>query len=217
MPGEASDVHLVNNGSRGGPLEGSIALPIVRPGVDHDLLHRGAGIVALTLRCLAAIVLGDNDALSVWVQQNLGRVKTHAGGGIEAALGTVRVKLAGLHTGQKHMPVVMSAVSRLIDRNNACRVWIIFAIKEQQLDARSASRKDAEIDATRSDCGAQRGAAPPIYKRTRRGGGLSKSKSRIEGNGAHDPALLKDPFGAVGYELCRAVRRVTVKSTCGGQ
>src|SRR5260370_38090207 len=197
MPGEASDVHLVNNGSRGGPLKGSIALPIIRPGVDHDLLHRGAGIVALTLRCLAAVIPGDYDALSVWVQQNLGRVKTHAGGGIEAALGTVRVKLARLHTGQKHMPVVMSAVSRLIDRNNACRVWIIFPVKEQQLDARSAPRKDAEINPSRSNSGAQSGTETPIYHRTRRGGGLAKRKSRIEGDGAHDSVLLKDPFGAV--------------------
>src|SRR5260370_9720527 len=194
MPGEASDVHLVNNGSRGGPLKGSIALPIIRPGVDHDLLHRGAGIVALRVRWLGAVIPGDCDALSVWVQENLGRVKTHAGGGMEAALGTVRVKLARLHTGQKHMPVVMSAVSRLIDRNNACRVWIIFPVKEQQLDARSASRKDAEINPSRSDSGAQRRAAPPIYKRTRQGGGLAKRKSRIESNGAHDSALLKHPF-----------------------
>jgi hypothetical protein len=93
----------------------------------------------------------------------------------------------------------MSAVSRLIDRNNACRVWIIFAIKEQQLDARSASRKDAEIDATRSDCSAQRRAAPPIYTQTRGSNGLAKKKSAIEGNGAHDSVLLKDPFGAVEY------------------
>ena len=54
-----------------------------------------------TARRLAAVILGNNDAASVRVQQNLGGIKPHPARGIEAPLDPIPVKLARLHTRHK--------------------------------------------------------------------------------------------------------------------
>src|SRR4029077_19713225 len=163
MPGKTADVHLVNDGARRGPLEGSITLPIVQTGVHHDVLHRGPAIVTLTSRGLAAVILGNYDSPPIWVQQDLGGIKAHADAGIKAALDPIPVKLAWLHIRHKYMPVIVGAIGRPIDCDHACRARVIFAVKEQQLDARSASRKDTEVDAPTNNRGAERRAVPAAH------------------------------------------------------
>src|SRR5580692_11225048 len=60
MACEASHVHLVNNGSGRRPADGSVALPIVRAGIDDDALHSRRGVIAAGAGVLAAVVPGDN-------------------------------------------------------------------------------------------------------------------------------------------------------------
>src|ERR1700719_3516816 len=180
MPGETADVHLVNDGARSRPLEGSVTLPIVQTGVYHDVLHRGPAVVTLTSRGLAAIVLGNYDTPSIWVQQDLGGIKAHAGAGIKAALHPIPVKLAWFQIRHKYMPVIVGAIGRPIDCDHACRARIIFAVEEQQLDARGAPRKNTEVDALRNNSSAERRAAPAANV------AVSDKSSLLRNNGAHD-------------------------------
>ena len=83
------------------------------------------------------------------------------------------------------MPVTVGAVGRPIHRYHACWMRIIFPVKEQQLDARSASRKDAEIGAPRNNRGAERGASPAKHITVGIGGPLSNDKGPIKANSAH--------------------------------
>src|SRR5579864_1788244 len=106
MAREASHVHLVNHGSRGGTVEGSVAFPIVRAGIHDDAFHRRCSVVALDVRRLPAVILGNSHAAPIWVQQNLGGIKAHSVGGIEASLDPISVELARLNTRHKYMPII---------------------------------------------------------------------------------------------------------------
>ena len=53
MTGEPADVHLVDDGARGGPAQRDIPLPVVDARVNDDALHRGRGVGAWPLCGLA--------------------------------------------------------------------------------------------------------------------------------------------------------------------
>ena len=83
MAGEAAHVHLVDDGPRGRPSQRRITFPIVRARIHHHALHRRRGVVAFSTGSVAAVVLRNNDAAAVRVEQDFGRIKPHPFGRIE--------------------------------------------------------------------------------------------------------------------------------------
>src|ERR1700733_15958951 len=156
MAREAPYVHFVNDRLRRGPVEWSVAFPLIRVGVNHNILHRRGAAVAWQARRLSTVILWNNDASPVRIQQELGGIKPHPARGIERSLHPISVKLTGLRAGHKCVPILSSAMSCTIDGDHARRAKVFFPVEEHQFHAGSTSRIDAEIDAARNHRGAER-------------------------------------------------------------
>ena len=156
MACEPAYVHFVNDRLRRRPVEWSVALPLIRVGVNHNVLHRRGAAVAFQARRLSTVIFWNNDRSPVRIQQELGRIKPHPARGIERSLHPISIKLTRLRAGHKCMPILSSAVSCTIDGDHARRADVFFSIEEHQLHAGSTSRIDAEIDAARNHRGAER-------------------------------------------------------------
>jgi hypothetical protein len=135
MSGEASYVHLINDGPRGRSAQQRVAFPIVRVWIHHHTLHRRGCVVAFQVRSHATVVLWNNYAAPVWVQKNLARIKPHSAWGIKRPLDPISIELPQLQARHKHVPVMVGAVGRWVDRNDAARQGITFPLKEQQFHA----------------------------------------------------------------------------------
>ena len=159
MLGEASHVHLVNDGLGGRPAKRRVAFPIVSLRIDDHALHRGRSVVTFAARGFAGVIPGNGDAAAVRIQEDFGGIKAHAAGGIVRPLDAVAIKLSRLNAGYECVPVVVSSVGRRINRDHARRLGVIFAIEKHQIHAGSAAGINAEIDARRNNCGAQRRAS----------------------------------------------------------
>jgi hypothetical protein len=72
-------------------------------------------------------------------------------GAPSGARNPIAVDLSRLHTGHEGVPIVARSVYGRIEGNNALWSSIILTVKEEQLDARGASREEAEIRATLSN------------------------------------------------------------------
>ena len=75
VAGESADVHLVDDGARGGPAQREVSLPVVRARIDDHALHRRRGVVACPSRGLAVVALRDDHAPAVRVEQDLGGIE----------------------------------------------------------------------------------------------------------------------------------------------
>ena len=149
MAGEAAHVHLVNDGPGGRPVQGRVAFPIVGAGIDDDAFHGRRRVIALDARRFTAIVLGNNHAAAIGIQENLVGIKPHSARRIERPLDAIAIELPGLHIRDEYVPVMVGAVRRRVDRNHARGHSVVFAVEENQLHAGSAARIDAEIHASR--------------------------------------------------------------------
>ena len=156
MAGEPADVHLVDHGLRKRPVERNIALPVIAAGIGDHALHRGRAIVARQRSVDAAVGLRHGDGLAVWVQQHFGRVESQSPLRFERSECAIAIDLADLNTGHEDMPVVVCPVAPRVERNHHAGPCIVGAVEEQQLDARAAFRKHAEVDALRMNAGAER-------------------------------------------------------------
>ena len=119
MAREASHVHLVNDAPRGRPAQRCLAFPIVRVWIHHHALHRRGGVVAFQACSFAAVILRNNYAAPVWIDENFGRIKPQAFRGVVKSLHPIRVKLSRLHSRDEHVPIMVGAVGRGIDWNHA--------------------------------------------------------------------------------------------------
>ena len=72
---ESADVHLIDDGARGGPAQREVSLPVVRARIDDHALHRRRRVIAFPSRGLAVVVLRNDHAPAVRVQQDLGGVE----------------------------------------------------------------------------------------------------------------------------------------------
>src|SRR5262249_51423035 len=160
MTREAAHVHLVDDGLRRWPLQWRIALPVVGRHVEHDALHRRAGIVARAARIGWSVTLWNRDSAAVGIEENLGRIEAHAARGIERSADLIAVQLARSDVRHEHMPVVIGAIGRWIQANDPRRPRVVDVIEEEQLDAARVLREDAEIDAARRGLCAQQRTAP---------------------------------------------------------
>ena len=152
---ETADVHLVNDGARRGQPQRDVALPVVGGRIDDDAPHRSRGVVTGSPRALAAVVPGNNHAPAVGVEQDLGRVEPQTVCGGRRPLDPVAVDLSRPHTGDEYVPVVVGAIRRRIEPDHAERGGVIFALEQQQLDARGGPREQTEVDAAVHDGGAE--------------------------------------------------------------
>ena len=56
--------------------------------------------------------------------------------------------MSWFHTGDEHVPIMIGAVCRRVDGNDARWPSVALVVKEKQLDARGAPREEAEIGAS---------------------------------------------------------------------
>ena len=147
-----------------GRLQWGITFPIVSVRIHHHTLHRRRGVVAFTFGRATAVILGDNDAAPVRVQENFAAVKAHSPGRIERPLHSIAVDLPRLPAWHEHMPVVVGAVGGGIQGDHARGPGVILPVKEQQLHACRASGEQTEIHATVSNRGAKRTASARCHE-----------------------------------------------------
>ena len=114
-------------------MQQGVALPVVGTAIHDDALHRRGGVVASQARSIAAVILGNNNAAPIGVEENLGGIKPHSARGIERPLHPIPVKLSRLHARYEDVPVVVRTVCRGVDRDHAGGAGVILPVKEQQL------------------------------------------------------------------------------------
>ena len=78
MAGEATDMHFVDDGSGGRPVEWRVVFPIVGARIYHHALHRHRGIITFFTRSFATVVLRNNRATSVGIKEDFGRIEAHS-------------------------------------------------------------------------------------------------------------------------------------------
>ena len=131
---ESADVHLVDDGARRGPAQREVSLPVVRARIDDDALHRRRRVVAFASRGLAVVVLRDDHAPAVRVEQDLGGVEPQPALGVRRPFDPIAVDLSRPTPGHEHVPVVVGPVRRRIDPDYAGRGGVV-PIEEQEFDA----------------------------------------------------------------------------------
>ena len=156
MAGEPTDVHFVDHGLRKRPVQRNIALPVIAARIGDHALHRGRAVVARERSIDAAVAVWHDHSLPVRIQQNFARVESQSPLRFERPTSAIAVELPRLNIGHEDMPVVVCPVAPRVERNHHAGPCIVGAIEEQQLDARAAFRKHAEVDALGTDAGAER-------------------------------------------------------------
>ena len=120
MPGETAHVQLIDDCPRRMVPKRSISFPVIGGRVHDHAFHRCCAGVAGSARGHTAIAIGDGDAPTVRVEQELRRIEPHRVAGIERARDAIAIQLARHHAGNKDVPVVIRAVGGGIDIDDAC-------------------------------------------------------------------------------------------------
>ena len=147
MAGEPTDVHLVHDRVRRGPSQRGVAFPVVRAAIHHHTLHRRGGVVARSLRRLAAVARRHDHTAAVGIEQDLGRIESHAGSRIERSLHAISVQLSRTHAGHEHVPVEVRAVGRGVEADLLRGPWVVDPFEEQERHPGGVSREQTEVDA----------------------------------------------------------------------
>ena len=100
MPGEAADVHLVDDGPRRGSFSGVSPSQSYARRIHHHAFHGRGAVVSRLAGGLAGIVLGDHDAAPIGIEQDLVGSK-RSPLGVELPVRPVAIKLARLQRGTK--------------------------------------------------------------------------------------------------------------------
>ena len=82
-----------------GPAQRHVSLPVVSARIDDHALHRRRGVVARLLRRLAVVVLRNDHAPAVRVEQDFGRIEPQSALGGRRSLDPVAIKLSRPHPG----------------------------------------------------------------------------------------------------------------------
>lgn len=139
VAGEASHMHLINDGLRRRPAQGLVSFPVVGGGIDHHALHCHGGVVTRLGGRLAVIVRWNHHPAAIRIQQHLCRVKAHSPGRIGRPVHTVGIELAGLHAAHACMPIVVGPVDVRFQLDDSAGGCVTGTAKEQQLDVRGGS------------------------------------------------------------------------------
>ncbi len=158
MTREASDVQLVDHGLDQGPPERSIALPVVAVRVGNDAFHGCGAIVAWPCRSPAIVCLGHGYGETIRIEKHLLAIEAKSIGQLIGSVRSVGIHLPGLQRRHKDMPVVVRTVFVGVERNDPRRLPGILIIEQEQLYQCRALGIDAEVDAARANCSAERSA-----------------------------------------------------------
>ena len=129
MAGEAAHMQFVNYGLGEGPLEWQIAFPIIVAGIGHDAFHRHSCVVAGPACGSAVVGFWDRYGKTIRVEQNLLAIEPKTALRDERPMGAVTINLPRFYVRDKDMPVVVGAMLMRIERNDLCRLRLIFVIK----------------------------------------------------------------------------------------
>src|SRR6476619_3648685 len=158
MTGKSAHMQLVNHGLDKRAREWQITLPIVPIGVGYNAFHRYGKIVAGTRRSRAVVCLGHGYGKPVRIEQHFLRVKPKSAVRIEGPVSPVSIHLARPKVRDKDMPVMIRAMLIGVERDDPRGLLSILIIEQEQLEQDRMLREQAEIDAVREDCRAERSA-----------------------------------------------------------
>src|SRR5262245_1440354 len=109
MAGKAAHMHFIYDGLRGEPIEWRVSFPIVCVRINDNALHSRRGIVTSLSRRFATVVLRNNGAASIWVDEDFSGIEAHSTRRIEWPLNSIAVDLPGFHARHEDVPIVISA------------------------------------------------------------------------------------------------------------
>src|ERR1035441_2689330 len=92
------------------------------------------------------IVIGNHQAQTVGIDEQLVAVKTQSLIGGVASQGAISVDLTGLEPRNHDVPVMVAAVVEPIEGDDPSRLRGASTVEEQQLQTPGVSGKDAEVD-----------------------------------------------------------------------
>ena len=136
MPGEASDVHLVNDGFSKRMPERCISFPVVSRWIGHHALHRVSGIRSGADCPLPVVLLWYRDREPIRIKEHFFAVEPTPAIGRERTLCAIGVHLSMPEAGNERVPVVVGAVPLRMERDDVRRLGRIAVIEQQQLDKR---------------------------------------------------------------------------------
>src|SRR6516165_4021827 len=128
-------MHLVHNGARGPPLQRCVTFPIIRMHIYDHTLHRCPGIVAGLPGSVATVVLWNNGAAPVRIEEDFVWIETHSSRRIESSLNPITVDLTRLYPRYKDVPIVIGPISCRIYRNHTRRPSIVGTTKKKEFDS----------------------------------------------------------------------------------
>ena len=96
VPGEAANMHLVDDGSRRRMPQRCVTFPIVGGGIHHHALHCGCTVVGVR-GIIAPVAIRNRHAATIWIEQKLGGIEPQPPGRIVRPLNTIAVR-SGLPT-----------------------------------------------------------------------------------------------------------------------
>ena len=129
MAGESTDVHLVNDGARGGPAQREVAFPVVCARIDDHAFHCRRRVVARLFRGFAVVVTRDHSPPPIRVDQDLGGIEPQTPLGGPRPLDPVAIDLSRRYFWHEHVPVVVGPVRHWIDRDHAGRTGVVLPVK----------------------------------------------------------------------------------------
>jgi hypothetical protein len=121
-------------GLRRGPVKRGVAFPVESTRIRDDALNRRRRVIAVISGRVATVVLWNNGAASVRIDENFGRIEAHSTRRIEGTVNAVTIDLPCFHAGYEYVPIVIRSVGRGIDRDHTLGPSIINAIKEEEFD-----------------------------------------------------------------------------------
>ena len=133
VAGKTADMHFVYDGLGRRSLERCVSFPIVSTRIGHNALNRRFCVVAFDSSCVATVILWNNRATSIRIDEDFGGIKAHSIRWIEGAPNSISVDLSCFHTRYENVPIVICPVGCGIDRDHTLGP-IVITVKEEEFD-----------------------------------------------------------------------------------
>src|SRR4029077_12399892 len=129
---KTAHMHFVYDGPRRGPLEWCVSFPIVSTRIRHNALDRQRSVVAFLSGRVATVVLWNNRAASIRIDEDFGRIEAHSTRRIERSPNSISIDLPCFHSRYEDVPIVICPVGRGIDRDHTLGPIAINTVKEEK-------------------------------------------------------------------------------------
>ena len=134
MPGEAADMHLVDDRLRKWPGGRNVPLPIVGGWIGDDAPEGGCRIGPRSARMIAAAVRWPSNAFPIRIKEYLLRIESQALCRVERTRDPISIDLSRHNPGQERMPVVICAIPISIEFDHLGWFGIVYMVKQQNFD-----------------------------------------------------------------------------------